>query len=108
MGAAIMRCSAKGWPSTLDNAFYSVAESLIGSFKENTDIEGLKLAAIMHFGIDTGISAEQLDKEDNNQLAEKPTSKPWPAITRRKLPGRTNHAHHQQHPVKIRATISKT
>ena len=55
----------------LDNAFYSVAESLIGSFKENTDIEGLKLAAIMHFGIDTGISAEQLDKEDNNQLAEK-------------------------------------
>lgn len=55
----------------LDNAFYSVASGLINSFKEGNDIEGLKLAAIMNFGIDTTISAEELDKDDENVLAER-------------------------------------
>ncbi|HMO61493.1 MAG TPA: preprotein translocase subunit SecA [Ferruginibacter sp.] len=54
----------------LDNAFYSVAEGLVNSFKETNDYEGFKLAAIMHFGIDTSISAEALDKENANTLAE--------------------------------------
>ncbi|NCU03098.1 MAG: preprotein translocase subunit SecA, partial [Chitinophagaceae bacterium] len=53
-----------------DNAFYSVAEGLIASFKEQNDHEGFKMACIMNFGIDTQITAEQLDKADNNSLAE--------------------------------------
>jgi preprotein translocase subunit SecA len=55
----------------LDNAFYSVAEGLISSFKESDDHEGFKLAAIMHFGIDTSIEAEELAKSDLNTLTEK-------------------------------------
>ena len=48
----------------LDNAFYSVAEGLIISFKEINDHEGFKLAVIMNLGIDTSITAEELEKED--------------------------------------------
>lgn len=55
----------------LDNAFYSVAAGLINSFKEGNDIEGLKLAAIVNFGIETAITAEELDKEDENALADR-------------------------------------
>ncbi len=53
-----------------DNAFYSVAEGLIASFKEQNDHEGFKMACIINFGIDTQITAEQLDKSDSNALAE--------------------------------------
>jgi len=55
----------------LDNAFYSVAEGLIISFREQEDFEGFKLAAIMNFGIDTNITNEELAKSDVNSLAEK-------------------------------------
>jgi len=55
----------------LDNAFYSVAAGLISSFKEGNDIEGLKLAAIVNFGIETNITAEELDKEDENSLTDR-------------------------------------
>jgi preprotein translocase subunit SecA len=55
----------------LDNAFYSVSESLVNSFKENNDHEGFKLASIVNFGIDTAITAEELDKENPQVLAEK-------------------------------------
>ncbi|MEP6617637.1 MAG: preprotein translocase subunit SecA, partial [Ginsengibacter sp.] len=55
----------------LDNAFYSVAEGLINSFKEMNDHEGFKLAAIMNFGIDTAITPEELDKGDMHQLTER-------------------------------------
>ena len=55
----------------LDNAFYSVAEGLIISFKETGDHEDFKLAAIMNFGIDTSITAEELEKDDTNVLAER-------------------------------------
>ncbi len=55
----------------LDNAFYSVSEGLINSFRENSDHEGLKLAAIMHFGIDTSITPEELDKEELLPITEK-------------------------------------
>src|SRR5205085_3581762 len=54
-----------------DNAFYSVAEGLINSFKEANDFEGFKLAAIMNFGLDTSISQEQLDKDDAAVLSER-------------------------------------
>ena len=53
----------------LDNAFYSVAEGIINSFKEINNYEEFKLAVIMNFGIDTAITADQLEKEDLNTLA---------------------------------------
>ena len=55
----------------LDNAFYSVSEGLIASFKEAGDYEGFKLAAILNFGIDTTISEEELDKTDHNTLSDR-------------------------------------
>ncbi len=55
----------------LDNAFYSVAEGLINSFKEANDHEGFKLACILHFGIDTAIDQEELEKADLNTLSER-------------------------------------
>ncbi len=55
----------------LDNAFYSVANGLINSFKEINDHEGFKLAAIVNFGIDTSITAADLDKEDVNALSDR-------------------------------------
>ena len=55
----------------LDNAFYSVAEGLVNSFKETNDHEGFKLAAIMNFGIDTEITATDLEKGVVNVTAEK-------------------------------------
>ncbi|MBK7433640.1 MAG: preprotein translocase subunit SecA [Chitinophagaceae bacterium] len=55
----------------LDNAFYSVASGLINSFKESNDIEGLRLAAIMNFAIETTITAEELDKDDEVTLSER-------------------------------------
>ena len=55
----------------LDNAFYSVAEGLVNSFKESNDHEGFKLAVIMNFGIDTTIAPEALEKGVLNVVAEK-------------------------------------
>jgi preprotein translocase subunit SecA len=55
----------------LDNAFYSVAEGLVNSFKETSDHEGFKLAVIMNFGIDTAITTEELEKGNTTQVAEK-------------------------------------
>jgi preprotein translocase subunit SecA len=54
----------------LDNAFYTVAEGLINSFKEQEDYEGFKLAVIMNFGIETSISADSLKQDNLNTLAE--------------------------------------
>jgi preprotein translocase subunit SecA len=55
----------------LDNSFYSVAEGLINNFKEQNDYEGLRLAAIVNFGIDTNITDEELNKQGEQVLAEK-------------------------------------
>lgn len=54
----------------LDNAFYIVAEGLISSFQEMSDYEGFKMAAIVNFGIDTAITAEEFNKSNANQLAD--------------------------------------
>ena len=54
----------------IDNAYYSVAEGLIASFKEQTDHEGFKLACIFNFGIETQISASELDKADTETLIQ--------------------------------------
>ncbi|MEO6548873.1 MAG: preprotein translocase subunit SecA [Ferruginibacter sp.] len=55
----------------LDNAFYSVAEGLVNSFKESNDHEGFQLAVILNFGIDTKITPEELEKGVVNVTAEK-------------------------------------
>jgi preprotein translocase subunit SecA len=55
----------------LDNAFYIVAEGLVNSFQEQNDYEGFKMAAIVNFGIDTSITAEELEKGKVNELADK-------------------------------------
>ena len=55
----------------IDNAFYSVAENIIAGSKESHDIDALKMNAIINFGIDTNITAEELNKEPLNVLADK-------------------------------------
>ena len=55
----------------LDNGFYSVAEGLISSFKEQTDFEGFRMSVIVNFGIDTSITEEELTKTNEKQLAER-------------------------------------
>lgn len=55
----------------LDNAFYSVAEGLVNSYKETEDHEGFKLAAIMSFGIETDVSAEELIKANPTAVTQK-------------------------------------
>jgi preprotein translocase subunit SecA len=55
----------------LDNAFYSVADGLVNSFKETNDHEGFKLAVILNFGIDTTITPEELEKGVANVVVEK-------------------------------------
>ena len=53
----------------LDNAFYSVAENLILTSKDSAQHENLKLSGILHLGVDTQITPEQLDKTEVNELA---------------------------------------
>jgi preprotein translocase subunit SecA len=55
----------------LDNAFYTVAEGLVNSFKEQDDYEGFRLAVIVNFGIDSSITADELGRSNANTLAEK-------------------------------------
>jgi preprotein translocase subunit SecA len=55
----------------LDNAFYSVAEGLINTFKEIENHEEFKLSVIMNFGIDTTITKEELSKDHVDILANK-------------------------------------
>jgi len=55
----------------LDNAFYTVAEGLVNSFREQNDYEGFKLAVIMNFAMETTIGEEELQKGDANEISEK-------------------------------------
>ncbi|MEP7080614.1 MAG: preprotein translocase subunit SecA, partial [Ginsengibacter sp.] len=55
----------------LDNAFYSVAEGIINSFKEINDHDEFKLAVIMNFGLDTAITKEELDKGELMELSNR-------------------------------------
>jgi preprotein translocase subunit SecA len=55
----------------LDNAFYSVAEGLVASFKEQNDYEGFRLAVIVNFGLDSTINAEDLSKQNEATLSER-------------------------------------
>ncbi len=55
----------------LDNGFYSVAEGLINSFKEQADFEGFRMSVIVNLGIDTTISEEELNKTNERELSER-------------------------------------
>src|SRR5205809_2413105 len=55
----------------LDNGFYSVAEGLIDTFKDNNDYEGFRLEVIVNFGMDTKITPEEFNKESEETLALK-------------------------------------
>ncbi len=55
----------------LDNAFYSVAESVVSENKDLNDYEGLKLAAIKDLGIDTSITEDEFSKANEQTLAQK-------------------------------------
>ncbi len=52
----------------IDNAFYSVAEGLINSFKEQNAYTDFKLAVILNFALDTKITQEDLEKKDVQTL----------------------------------------
>jgi len=54
----------------LDNAFFSVATNTVNQHKGLNDYEGFKLSVIMHFAIETSISAEDFNRQSNQQLAE--------------------------------------
>ncbi len=55
----------------LDNAFYSVAEGLVNSFKEQNDHEGFRLAVIVNFGVDSSITADELNRNSQQELSER-------------------------------------
>lgn len=55
----------------LDNAFYSVAEGLVNSFREMEDFEGFKLAVIVNYAIETSITEEEFKSGNPQQLADK-------------------------------------
>ena len=55
----------------IDNAFYSVADNVIASFKGMHDFDGFKLATIVNFGIETQITEADFTKESEQALAEK-------------------------------------
>src|SRR5436305_10254230 len=55
----------------LDNAFYSVAEGLVNSHREQEDYEGFRLACIVTFGLDTRISEEEFKRKDIRTLADR-------------------------------------
>ena len=47
----------------LDNAFYSVAEGMVNSFRDVEDYEGFKVAVILNFGVTTSITEEEFLKD---------------------------------------------
>ena len=55
----------------IDTSFSAVAGSLIDSFREQEDFEGLKMACIVNFGLDTKIEEEDFKKGDINALIDR-------------------------------------
>jgi preprotein translocase subunit SecA len=55
----------------LDNSFYNVAQALVNNYKNLSDFEGFKLAAIVNFGIDVSIGADEFSKQNEHTLTEK-------------------------------------
>jgi preprotein translocase subunit SecA len=55
----------------LDNAFYSVAEGMVNTYRDAEDHEGFKVAVILNFGVATSITEEEFLKDGTEQLVEK-------------------------------------
>lgn len=55
----------------IDNAFYDVASSIVIAHKNTEDHEGFKIDAIRYLGVDTAITAEELESKDENPVTEK-------------------------------------
>jgi preprotein translocase subunit SecA len=55
----------------IDNAFFNAAADCVAGFKEQNDYEGFKLAAIVNLAIDTKISEQEFDKNNEKELAQK-------------------------------------
>ncbi len=68
----------------LDNAFYAVAENLVSGYTGMNDFEGFRLAAIVNFGIDSTITADEFAKGDVKKLAEKVYQEAIASYQRRK------------------------
>ena len=68
----------------LDNAFYAVAENLVSGFTGMNDFEGFRLAAIVNFGIDSTVTADEFAKGDVKKLSEKVYQEAIGAYQRRK------------------------
>ncbi len=54
----------------LDNAFFNVAGDIIATFKEQSDYEGMKLAAIVNLAVDANISKQDFDKNNEGDLTQ--------------------------------------
>lgn len=68
----------------LDNAFYAVAENLVSGFTGMNDFEGFRLAAIVNFGIDSTVTADEFSRGDVKKLSEKVYQEAIAAYQRRK------------------------
>src|ERR1044072_3732179 len=55
----------------LDNAFYDVAQGLVNTFKETNDFEGFRLEVIVNLGLDTAITANELEHTNETELTER-------------------------------------
>ncbi|MCE3283099.1 MAG: secA, partial [Chitinophagaceae bacterium] len=55
----------------LDSAFYDVAEAIVNATKEQNDYEGFRFDAIMNFGLETSITADEFSKQNEPQLSER-------------------------------------
>lgn len=54
-----------------DNAFYTVAEGLVSSFREMDDYEGFKLAVIVNYALDTTITESEFNNSKVEDLIER-------------------------------------
>ena len=68
----------------LDNAFYSVAENLVGGFQGMGDFEGFRLAMIVNFGTETSVSQAEFEKGDVKSLSQRVYQEGLAAYNRRR------------------------
>jgi len=68
----------------IDNAFSELSENLITGFRDQEDYEGFKMACIVNFGLDTGITDEELKKGDLNAVIDKLYAEAMDSYTMRK------------------------
>jgi preprotein translocase subunit SecA len=55
----------------IDNAFYDVASTIVTAHKNTEDYEGFKLEALRYLGVDTSLTAADLESMDENPLTDR-------------------------------------